>query len=111
MKVNFKFLAMALLLFMPVMIFAQDEPIDFGDSASVLTWLSPLITLGVTFLIKKIMPFVTGTTTLIVVPLVSSGIAYLGTVIQPDSSWLLSFLVGLGAVFLNQLSRTISGNA
>lgn len=103
MKNSLKLLVVVLLA--PMALLAQEETIDFGNATSVITWLMPFITLGATWLIKKIMPFVTGTTTLIVVPLVSTAIGYLGTVLEPGSSWLVSFLVGLASVFLNQLYR------
>ena len=103
-----KLLVVALLL-APLAIFAQDGgSIDFTSAQSVITWLMPVITLGVTYLIKKILPFITGTVTLIAVPLVSSGIAYLGTIVDADTSFLVSFLVGLASVFLNQLYRSIT---
>jgi hypothetical protein len=97
-----------LFLLAPVAIFAQDEPIDFGQASSVITWLMPVITLGATWLIKKIAPFITGTVTLIVVPLVSTAIAWLGTVIDGTTDFWVSLLAGLGAVFLNQLYRYIT---
>lgn len=97
-------IALALLLFAPVFLMAQDEPIEFGNAQSILTWLMPVITLGVTWLVKKISPFITGTVTLIAVPLISTGIAYLGT-ISSDSNFIVLFLAGLGSVFLNQLYR------
>lgn len=97
-----------LFLLFPGLIMAQDSPIDFGSASSVITWLMPVLTLAFTWLIKKIAPFVTGTVTLIVVPLVSTGLAYLGTVISNDTSWLISFLVGLGSVFLNQFYKYLT---
>lgn len=96
------------LLLAPMALLAQEETIDFGNATSVITWLMPLITLGTTWLIKQIAPVVTGTATLIVVPLVSTAIAWLGTALEPDSSFTISFLVGLGSVFLNQLYREIT---
>lgn len=74
----------------------------------MITWLMPVIVLGATWLIKKVLPFIRGTATLIVVPLVSTGIAWLGTVLDSDSSFLVSLLAGLGSVFLNQLYRHIT---
>lgn len=108
MKNSLKLLVVVLLA--PMALMAQEENIDFGNATSVITWLMPLITLGTTWLIKKIAPVITGTTTLIVVPLVSTAIAWIGTVLQPDSSFIISFLVGLGSVFLNQLYRSITSN-
>lgn len=99
---------MAFLVLIPTALFAQSDPIDFGSASSLITWLMPVITLGVTWLVKKIAPFVTGTVTLIVVPLVSTGIAWLGTVVDADSSFLVSLLAGLGSVFLNQFYRQIT---
>jgi hypothetical protein len=100
---------MLLLLAVPAALFAQDgDAIDFGNATSVITWLMPVITLGVTWLVKKIAPFVTGTITLIAVPLVSTGIAYLSTLISEDSSFWLNAAVGLGSVFLNQLYRSLT---
>jgi len=97
------------LMVLPLMIFAQgSDPIDFGSAGSILTWLAPVITLGVTWLIKKISPIINGTTTLIVVPLVSTGIAYLGTLASSDASFLVMFLAGLGSVFLNQFYRSLT---
>lgn len=108
MKVNFKFLVLFMLLAVPALIFASDVvPIDFASPTSLLTWLMPIITLGVTWLVKKIAPFVTGTTTLIVVPLIATGTAYLGT-LASDSSFIVMFFAGIGSVFLNQFYRQIT---
>lgn len=92
----------------PTMLFAQGDEINFGSATSVITWLMPVITLGVTWLIKKIAPFVQGTATLIVVPLVSTGIAWLSTLIDADTSFVVSLLAGLGSVFLNQFYRYLT---
>tara|TARA_A100000172_G_C3044260_1_gene111868 strand:- start:53509 stop:53874 length:366 start_codon:yes stop_codon:yes gene_type:complete len=106
-KAGFANIGLALLLFVPLLGMAQEETIEFSSAASVLTWLMPLITLGVTWLVKKILPFVTGTVTLIAVPLITTGLAYLGT-IASDSNFIVLFLGGLGSVFLNQLYREIT---
>lgn len=96
----------------PMFALAQgDDAIDFGSATSVITWLMPVITLGVTWLVKKIAPFVSGIGTLIVVPLVSTGIAYLGTLVTPESSFLVSLLAGLGSVFLHQLYRQLTASS
>lgn len=97
-------------VFVPFPAMAQEELVDFGSASSVITWLMPVIVLGATWLIKKIAPFITGTVTLIVVPLVSTGIAWLGTVLDSDSSFLVSLLAGLGSVFLNQFYRHLTGS-
>ena len=88
-------------------LFIQDT-VDFSDATSVITWLMPIITLGVTWLVKKIAPFVTGTATLFVVPIVSAGISYLSTLVTDDAGFLLNFGVGLASVFLNQLYRHLT---
>lgn len=106
---NLKFILLLLAFaFVPTLLMAQDETIDFGSATSVITWLMPVITLGATWLIKKIIPKITGTLTLIVVPLVSTGIAYLGTLVSDDSSFFINLLAGLGSVFLNQFYRALT---
>ena len=117
MKNNFNFnsfgklLLFALLILTPMLILAQgEETIDFGSATSVITWLMPFITLGVTWLVKKIAPFVTGTVTLIAVPLISTGVAWLGTLIDADTSFVVSLLAGLGSVFLNQFYRQLTSS-
>lgn len=108
---NLKFLLslfVVAFLLVPATLFAQEGEVDFGSATSVIEWLMPIITLGVTWLVKKIAPFVQGTVTLFVVPLVSAGIGYLATLIDADASFLVSFLAGLGSVFLNQFYRSIT---
>ncbi|WP_027064589.1 hypothetical protein [Maribacter sp. Hel_I_7] len=105
MKNSLKLLVVVLLA--PMALLAQEESIEFDNATSVLTWLMPLITLGVTWLVKKIAPFVTGTTTLIVVPLIATASAYLGT-LASDGNFIVMFLTGLGSVFLNQLYRSVT---
>lgn len=107
---KFLIVIFAALMLVPLQAIAQEELVDFGSASSVITWLMPVIVLGATWLIKKIAPFITGTVTLIVVPLVSTGIAWLGTVLDSDSSFLVSLLAGLGSVFLNQFYRHLTGS-
>jgi hypothetical protein len=104
---------MFFLVVMPLMIFAQDEkPIDFGSASSILTWLAPIITLGATlastWLIKKISPIINGATTLIIVPLVSTAISYLGTLVSDEANFFTMFFGGIGSVFLNQFYRQLT---
>ena len=101
---QFKFLLLAftLCIAMPAMAFTSNQDLDFQEPSSIVLWLTPLITLGATWLIKKIAPYITGVVTLIVVPLIAAAITWLTNIITGDASWAAQILAGCGAVLLHQ---------
>tara|TARA_R110000744_G_scaffold195512_1_gene314572 strand:+ start:29977 stop:30321 length:345 start_codon:yes stop_codon:yes gene_type:complete len=110
MKNLLNLLLLIIFVFTPVLIFGQDDGgvIDFKDPVSVLTWIMPVLTLGATWLVKKVAPFINGTVTLIVVPIISSALAYFGTMADGSSSWIVLFVSGIASVFLNQFYRSVT---
>ena len=103
---QFKFLilAFALCIAMPVMAFTNQD-LDFKEPSSIVLWLTPVITLFATWLIKKVAPFISGVITLVLVPLIAAGITWLTSIITGDASWVAQILAGTGAVLLHQFSE------
>lgn len=96
-----KFLLLAMLLVVSIPAMAQN--LDFQEPSTIVLWVTPLITLAGTWLIKKLAPFVTGVVTLILVPILAAGITWLTAIITGDASWTAQILAGTGAVLLHQL--------
>lgn len=105
MKFNFKIVLLSMLLLATFSASAlAPQDLDFQEPSTIVLWLTPVITLGATWLLKKIAPFVTGIVTLMVVPLIAIGITWLTSIFTGDASWTAQTLAGVGAVFLHQIS-------
>lgn len=101
-----KFLLLAVVLFIALPVMASTsvvQDLDFQEPSTIVLWLTPVLTLAGTWLIKKTAPFVTGVITLIIVPLLATGITWLTSIIAGDASWTAQILAGVGAVFMHQL--------
>jgi hypothetical protein len=72
----------------------------------ILAILTPLIVFGVTQLVKLLMPKLTGAGIVgFVVPLLSLIQSWVATAIKPDMSYWMLVLLGLLAVFVNELYK------
>lgn len=75
----------------------------------ILGYLAPLIVIGVTQLIRKVSPQLSGwVITFVIVPIASAVLAWLATMIIGEMSWLQQFLLGLLSVFLVELKKQLS---
>lgn len=104
MKLHLKFFILALLFLAAIPVTAQDvafEELNFQEPSNIVLWLTPLLTLAGTWLLKKI-PAVSGTITLIIVPIVAAGITWLSSIVTGDANWTAQILAGSGAVLLHQ---------
>ena len=105
-KIKFIILTMLLLASIP----ATAQNLDFKEPSTIVLWLTPLLTLAATWLIKKVAPFVTGVVTLLVVPLLAALITWLTTIITGDTEWLAQIFAGIGSVFVHQLYEYFKQN-
>ena len=103
MKSHLKFFILTLLLLIALPAMASNQDLDFKEPSTIVLWLTPILTLAGTWLIKKVAPFVTGVVTLIVVPLMAAGITWLTSIVTGDANWTAQILAGAGAVLLHQL--------
>lgn len=85
-----------------------NEVVDFTNPASIVVWLTPVVALGVTWLIRKASPNLSGFITLLIVSGLS-GVVTLVTnwLMNPDNSWLEQFGIGLLAVVINQFYKQL----
>ena len=116
MKIRFKYLMMTvLMLFVCSIGFAmsQDVPeVDLTSPDVIVGLLQAVLTLAATWTAKRFLPFLTGTTTLIAVP-VLAGLFTLLTdyVVANELSFFMKVLTGSGSVFLHQLYLNMTGKA
>lgn len=109
MKLKFLFTALILLAF-STFAFAtntfQEEVSIAPTAATIVTWLTPFIVLGATWLVKVAKPVIPGWATMLVVTAISAAVTWASTLLEnPDLSWLQQFGFGLLAVFINQAYR------
>ena len=83
----------------------QDVPeVDLTNVNTLVAIVTPLVTLAATWLLKKILPFITGIKTLVVVPIVAGIFTLLSDLlITHDLSFIVQLVAGIGAVFIHQL--------
>lgn len=92
--------------------FVQDEvpQVDLTNVNVIVGILTPVVTLLATWLFKKFSTKITGTLTLLIVP-VTAGLFTLITqaLTKTDISWILQIALGAGATFLHQLYLYLTG--
>src|SRR5690606_20081485 len=83
----------------------QDVPeVDLTNVNTLVAIVTPLVTLAATWLLKKILPFITGIKTLVVVPIVAGIFTLLSDLLfTHDLSFIVQLVAGIGAVFIHQL--------
>lgn len=78
------------------------------DITQIITLLMPLIVFGATELVKVVNRNISGVLVVaVVVPGLSALIAFIGTLITPEATWLVNFVVGFISVFVNELIRQL----
>jgi len=79
----------------------------------LIALLAPVVVFGVTYLVKWAIPKLPGWTVVsIVVPLLSVIVAWVAQLLVPGLSFLLQVVLGLLAVFINELIRQLQqGNS
>ena len=106
-----RFILSAILVFVTFGAFAttQTSDIDISNPASFVQLLTPIIVLGVTWVVRKISGFIPSWATILVVPVLSAAVSWATTLLDnPNLSWLLQFLYGLLAVFIHQFYKQIT---
>lgn len=83
---------------------------EFLDPTVLATSLTAVITLGVTYLLKRYSSLITGGVTLAIVPIISALITVVTAWVTTDISWLDQFLGGVLSIALNQAYRYFTGN-
>lgn len=116
MKFSIKKTVLTLLMaFVCVFAFAsvQDIPsVDLTNPDVIVGILTAVVTLVATWTAKKFMPFLTGTVTLVAVPILAGLIGLLTNyIMENDLSFLMKVLTGTGSVYLHQLYLNITGKA
>ena len=103
MKNNLKFLLLGLVL-MPLLVLGQTETAtELPSPSGLILALTPFIILGVTALVKLLKKSINGTTTLIIVTVLSAGVPYITDfLLNIDGNWLVQFGLGLASVFIHQ---------
>lgn len=116
MKTNFKnFLIMAILMLATMTSWAigvQDPPPEGGITAGwLLTTLAPLITLGVTYLIRLAKPLIPAWATVLVVAGLSTAVTWIADLLGAlgDVSFFEQFVYGLLSIVINQFYRAFTG--
>lgn len=79
------------------------------DINELLGYIAPLLVIGVTQLVRKFSPQISGwVITLVIVPATAAILAYIATLfIGGSMSWLETFLLGLLSVFLVELRKQL----
>lgn len=89
----------------------QEDTVDYTVTTSWVLLLTPVIVLASTWLFKKLSPLVSGTVTLLVVAGLSGLLVAITSWIgDTNNTWWVQFLLGLGAVFINQLYRQFTNS-
>ena len=101
---HFKLILLALIMVLPLSLFAQDATQSGFSIESLLTALTPLIVLGVTQFTKWLLPKVPGIVVIIIVTVWSSVIAWVDTLVNSGGSWLEQFLYGMLAIVVHQIA-------
>jgi len=106
MKTNFLLLA---LLLVTTSLFAQtDQNINLEDPSSLVAYLTPIIVLVTTKLVRLVKPSIPGWATMVVVMLLSLIVTWLTNYIgDPDVNYLQQFLLGLVSVFIHQFKEQV----
>lgn len=104
---------MILLMLFTVSIYAttiQEVP-EEGSAGWWVASLAPIITLGVTYLIRLIVPLIPGWMTMLVVTLLSMAVAWIAQKLDGlgDMSFLAQVGYGLLAIVINQFYRAFTG--
>jgi hypothetical protein len=108
------FTLLLLLAVVPVFALTQDVP-DVTNPASLVVLLMPAITWLAVEAAKKISTLlgnagIAGGWILgLIVPGLSALLAYLLTLVSPDASFGLAFVLGLGSTFINELILKVKG--
>lgn len=96
-----------ILLFVPMMLFAQGDT-DVGSTNSLVLALTPIATLLSVFVVNAILKL-NGTVKLLIVTVVSAGLPYLTDwALNADGSWLIQFVAGLASVFVHQIFKGLN---
>lgn len=96
-----------ILLFTPMMLFAQGGDEDFSVS-SIVAKLSPIVVLAVTFLVNKFVNKISGVWLLLLATGLSGALAWANTQAGGDDlSWILEFSYSMLAVVLNQFYKQV----
>lgn len=98
--------AIMLLCVMPMYAIVQTEvpEVDLSNPNTLIGILTPLITLGAVWALKKGIPAIQGIGTLVVVPVVAGIITALSNWLgDPNISWILQLLLGSASVFFHQI--------
>lgn len=97
-----------ILLFVPMMLFAQGGSDDGGSTNSLVLALTPIVTLLSVFVVNFILKL-NGTIKLLIVTVVSAGLPYLTDwALNADGSWLIQFVAGLASVFVHQIFKGLN---
>jgi hypothetical protein len=110
MKIKY-FIMTILLLLVPIVTFgAQEVPeVDLTNVNTLIAIAMPLLTLASTWLLKKIVPAITGVYTLVAVPVLAGVITLLAPLVVDESlPFVVQLLTGAGAVLLHQLYRGLA---
>lgn len=103
-----------LLLLVPTLTFGMVQEVEIPDvdltnADTLVSILMPVLTLAAAWGAKKLLPFIKGTVTLIVVPVLAGLIGLLANwVAGTDLSMLMTVLTGSAAVLLHQLYVNIT---
>lgn len=99
------------LIFVAVIIsttFAQGDPTPDPQVNEILGYLAPLIVMGITALMRKWAPDLSGwVIVMIIVPGISAVLAYLATILVPGLGWGLTFLLGLLSIVFNEFRKQL----
>lgn len=109
----FKNLAWIMLLFFalftPTIMFGQTP--EETTPANIIEWLTPLVVLGATHVIRLVKPLIPGWATMLVVTLLSMAVAWITSLLSDttEMSFIAQTLYGLLAVVINQFYRQFTG--
>lgn len=102
------FIMLLLIVTSATMLFAQGEPTPDPTVNEILGYLSPLVVLLITAIVRKWFPDTSGwIIVMLLVPGISAALAFLATVLVPGMTWLQTFLLGLLSVLLNELRKQL----
>lgn len=112
MKTKLKFLLVAFLLFVAAPMFAltTTEVVDGPTAGQVVEWLTPFVVLGLTYVIRLLLPLIPSWATLLVVTALSGMVAWITSILTDvtDMTFLMQVGYGLLAIVINQFYKAFS---
>lgn len=110
-KILLAFLLLTFFFTLPVMAMVQEDTGGGFQASDLIILLNPAIVFFAVQMSKKITMISSTVILAILVPGISLLGSWLISLVVPDSSFLVTFLVGLGSTFVYELQKQLSGNA